>query len=230
MERAHDPQLQIAERYFLGELPDDEAESFEAHYFECERCAEYVVEELALLESGRHVAARLPAPQRTIAPAATVTPIADGRRRRAWLPAVAAAVLVMAVGAPLLLRDRATTPSIAFAYPEPLRFSADRGAEAAPLTFAAAALIAVDVEIPASDVPFPRFELTVRDTANGATIDQPLTVTQDRAAEPVILLLRDLPAGSYEVLIEGVREDGKRSPVGREPFEVSGNGEKEGKP
>lgn len=219
MENAHDPQFQLAERYFLGELTDDEAESFEAHYFECQRCAEYVVEEMAMLESGRHVAAALPAPQRNSAPAANVTPIADKRpRHRSWLPAAAAAILVLAVGAPLLMRNRAT-PTVEFVEPQLLQFSADRSSDAAPPTFAVGAPIMIDAEI-ALPPGFSRFELTVRDTATGAIIDRLLTLTPERAEATVPLLLSNLSAGSYEVVIEGVREDGKRSPVGSKPFEV----------
>src|SRR5437879_1573120 len=32
----------VAERYLLGELPSDEAEAFERHYFACAECAEAV--------------------------------------------------------------------------------------------------------------------------------------------------------------------------------------------
>ncbi|HEX8253901.1 MAG TPA: hypothetical protein VF846_12165, partial [Thermoanaerobaculia bacterium] len=114
--------------------------------------------------------------------------------------------------------------------PEPVRFSADRSSDAAPRVFAAGAPIVFDAEFTLPDDPFARFELTVRNTANGATVVTPRTITREGAAKPVVLLLPDLPAGSYEVLIEGVREDGKRSPVGRQPFEVTGKREKEGEP
>ncbi len=37
-----------AERYLLGEMPDEERDEFEAHYFTCTECAEEVRHAAAL--------------------------------------------------------------------------------------------------------------------------------------------------------------------------------------
>jgi hypothetical protein len=39
LDHLHALQTNAAERYLLGELPADEAEDFELHYFECQQCA-----------------------------------------------------------------------------------------------------------------------------------------------------------------------------------------------
>ncbi len=220
MEKAHEPDEQIAERYFLGELSDDEAEAYEAHYFECERCAEYVVEELQMLESGRAVA-MLDA-SRPAAPS-PVANIAEARRkRREWLPMAAAAALVLAIGTPLLMRGPAqpapVMTTIAEANIPELRFSADRDEAAPEQQFHAGEPIARMVSVPPADAP--HVELTVRNAKTKEVVTGPERLTEEKLSSPFLLLLGPLPAGSYEVVIEGVREDGNRSPIASETIRV----------
>jgi hypothetical protein len=216
MEQAHDNDLKLAEAYFLGELTDAEAEAFEAHYFECARCAEYVREELVMFESGRTVAEILPDSP------AKVVPISEGRRRRGWIPLAAAAMLVLAVGTPMLLQGR-SAPMVDVVAPEPIRFSADRAAAAPAKVFPANAPFALDIGIPPVDAaggaPVARYSLTVRNQAS-EVVGKRQDLTADQAAEPVLLVLNALPAGTYKVAIEGVREDGNRSTITTYPFEV----------
>lgn len=54
MEHQTAVELRFAERYLLGELSPDEAAAFEAHYFECARCADEV-------RQGAHLVANLKA-------------------------------------------------------------------------------------------------------------------------------------------------------------------------
>src|SRR5579871_5741583 len=42
MDHSHASEVHAAERYLLGELPVEEAEDFERHFFECAVCAEAV--------------------------------------------------------------------------------------------------------------------------------------------------------------------------------------------
>src|SRR5258707_5889760 len=77
---------QIAERYLLGTLTEEEKDAFESHFFECDRC----FDELRTLRSLREELRRA-APSR--APASS-TP---RRRLPAWAWA-AAAVLVVGIG------------------------------------------------------------------------------------------------------------------------------------
>jgi anti-sigma factor RsiW len=84
-EHAGNPEL--VERYVSGQLPDDEAATFELHYFECEEC-------LAAIQTGQAIggvaAAKVPSPKVIPMPAR-----ATGRPR--WIyPAAAAAALILA--------------------------------------------------------------------------------------------------------------------------------------
>jgi hypothetical protein len=54
--------LQAAEKYLLGELPKEQHEAFEEHYFDCSACAEEIKATVAFMESSRQVA-REAAPQ-----------------------------------------------------------------------------------------------------------------------------------------------------------------------
>lgn len=205
MERAHDPELQIAERYFLGELPDDEAEAFEAHYFDCARCAEYVVEVLHMMESGREVAAALPA---------NVVPMRRSRSAWQWLPAAAAAVLAVTLGIQTFMppKPRSFEPASVR-----IQFSAGRSATVSEPVRGEE--IQLDIDVP--PVETPEFEITVRDEKN-ELVGEPHRYPAERATEPISLVLTPLPAGTYNVVIEGVREKGSRSFIASEKFEVRG--------
>jgi FAD/FMN-containing dehydrogenase len=217
MEQAHNPDLKIAERYFLGELTNDEAEAYEAHYFECPSCAEYVREELALIRSVQAMRDQEPRPA-----AAVVVPI-ESRRRRAWLPpAAAAAMLVVGMGIPALIPPG---PDVYDVPPTRIQFSLDRAAAPPPRIFHKGKPITLDVEIPPAD--FPRFVVSIRDEANDL-VGKEVKRTSEQTAEPVFLVLSALPAGTYNVVIEGVREDGNRFLVARTPIEVRGVNRKEG--
>src|SRR5262245_174058 len=88
---------EVAQRYLLGSLGEDDREAFERHYFDCERC----LEELQMLEGVRDELVRAPERERPIR-----------QRLRIWLPAAAvAAVLVLAVTAILRKSEEPATPS-----------------------------------------------------------------------------------------------------------------------
>jgi hypothetical protein len=212
---------QLAERYFLGELSDAEAEAFEEHYFDCVRCAAYVREELALLESGRDVA-RAALAEKAAAAArpenANVVSIKLRRRTPVWIPAAAAAVLVVAIAAPLLLRERRPA-SVEIARTVSVRFDGERGAvDARPLSFPTGKLNLLDVDVPEND--YPNVQIGVREMKSKKLVDAWRHVSDEERSEPVLLQLRDLPAGSYEVAVEGIGADGKRAPLAAKTFEV----------
>jgi Putative zinc-finger len=204
MEQAHDPEMKIAERYFLGELTNDEAEAFEAHYFECPTCAEYVREEMVMIEAGREVAPNW---------RPKVVPIWP-RPNRQWLPTAAAAVLAVALGI-----ENFMPPSPSSIEPEIVRiqFSYDRSAAASePVR---GEMIQLDIDVP--PVETPQFEITTRDEKNEIVGKRHL-YPAERANESISLVLTELPAGTYNVVIEGVRENGNRSFIASYPFEVRG--------
>jgi hypothetical protein len=192
-----------AERYLLGELTESDADAFEEHFFECHLCAADVRDGSLMMKEGRRFV------------------IAERKRNKtAWLPLAAAALLVIGIGFPALRTFMHRPQPVSKDFQLYLG-DARRGGVADEKVIPAGydrALLTVDV---ASPIPYPRYVLTVRD-ASGRQIGDTKTVTAAETEEPVplTLLLRDLPAGSYGVVIEGVREDGKRSKVTTLSFEI----------
>ncbi|MDQ3282636.1 MAG: zf-HC2 domain-containing protein [Acidobacteriota bacterium] len=211
----------LAERYFLGELSDAEADAFEEHFFDCVECAAYVREELVMLEAGREVAraalaAKAPAP----APS-NVVPMTPRRKVPSWISAAAAAMLVVAVVTPFQLRNGNSAPSMEIVRPVAVPFSAERGAGAAPLgPFAAGALISLDVAVPQSCSDDANCAIGVREMKSKKLAFASRRVAYEEKNPYALLLLRDLPAGSYEVAIEGIGADGKRVPLATQAFNV----------
>jgi len=78
---------EILEEYLLGRLEDSERDAFEAHYFECDSCFSRVQNGLAMLEGLR---SQRPSPERAGA--------VFSRRIWAWTPALAAVIMLLAVG------------------------------------------------------------------------------------------------------------------------------------
>jgi len=82
------------------------------------------------------------------------------------------------------------------------------------------------IEIYIDDVPpepaFPRYRIELRDAQGNMIEASNASAKQVRSQEgdPVHLLLRPLPAGTYAVVIEGVREDGNRSEIARRSLVV----------
>lgn len=206
----------IAERYFLGELTDEEAEAYEAHFFECETCAEYVREELTMLESGRAVALeeKRTAVAGPLPAAAPVVALAARPPRRAWVPLAAAAILAVGLGTPLLVRNDA--PEIERGQFIEVQPSLERAATTTPVLRAG---VPATILVPILSTDYPRFELSIRNAAKERIGDR-LRVPAAETSEPIPLQSRPLPAGRYEVVIEGVREDGNRTEIAVSPFQV----------
>ena len=188
------------ERYLLGELNSDERKDFERHAFECDECATAISDGIALLDNGRAVL--------------------EGERRfrwgrvMNWVPSLVAAALAVILGVehftPAALQE---SPAVKVLTPynlEPSRSAAQhvRAGEPAVLY----------VNIP--DQSQPRYTCDLRDASGHVRISFPITKEQAKDVVPVALL-RPLPAGSYELVIYGVREDGNRgAEVANYPFEV----------
>jgi len=56
MDHSEAVRLQAAEKYLLGELPKEQREEYEEHYFDCLACAEELKTTAAFMESARQVA------------------------------------------------------------------------------------------------------------------------------------------------------------------------------
>ncbi len=211
MEQAHDPDQQLAERYFLGELTDTEAEAYEAHYFDCAGCAEYVREVQILFDSGRDAADR----NRQVKPAPVANFNEARRRRRLWMSAAAAAMVVLAVLVPVT-RPK-PRPFVYSPNQVEMEFSSSRAeVEEAPV-------FRVGESISLSVIAAPEASegdwAVIRDADTRDLIPGGKKLTQADIDGPFVLQPSALPAGRYEVVIE--RADGnRRTRIAATPFEV----------
>jgi hypothetical protein len=207
MEHEHAMKTNAAERYLLGELTETEADSFEDHFFDCRVCAEDIRQGVRMLDAGRAVVKdekRDP----------EVVPLDSRRKRRSWIPAAVAAMLLIGIGLAALIQSR--PPQQLGVVTLDLGGTARGAADENVVTLGDKKLL-LRVDVPSTQ-PFPRYVLTVGYERGKAIASEEVAAADTE--EPVLLLLSELPAGSYEVVIEGVREDGKRSKVTTRPFRV----------
>jgi hypothetical protein len=193
------------ERYLLNEMPDDERETFEEHFFDCRFCGPAVHAGTMLLENG----GELVRAERRFQPGRVMT----------WLPAAVAAGLLVVIGAQSVMifnLRRQPAPTAAFEVPQAYSLGQSRAAEERLHAGQPAVLYA---DIPDQSYPSYRFEL--RD--GSGRIRGAQNVTAKQAKETVPVVLRPLPAGSYVLVIEGVREDGNRTEITRYPVIIRGS-------
>lgn len=203
MDHSEAQQSQAVERYILFEMKPDEREAFEEHFFDCRECAQDVRESARLVAAGRTVARQ----------GAAVVPFR--RSWTAWMPAAAAAVLVIIAAG--LYVPRGSGPSLEKTQLQSISAGMSRaGAESIVLRAGVPALLSIEV---APDAQSARYEIVVRDSSSKRAVTS-YTATAEEAREPVNLLLRSLPAGSYEVAIFGVRADGSRTEVAVHSLQV----------
>jgi hypothetical protein len=193
-----------AARYLLGEFSTADAESFEAHYFDCSVCANDIRNGMKLLETGLD----LPVDNdRGLAPVVPINP-----HRWRWMQSAAAAALVLVIGAGLIRQMLPREPSPTLRPVQTIEVaSVVRGGEPPPpivLTSDRSTLIYPNIPL---EPVFPNYEISIRDASKKALLTSRLT--EEMAKQNDALLLSALPAGSYEVVIEGVRENGNRAPI-----------------
>jgi anti-sigma factor RsiW len=219
MDHEHAITRKVAEQYVFGELSETDANAFEEHFFDCGDCAEDVRDEMQMLESGRDVVRESTAsPTTESQPAPNVVPIDSRRRGTWWIPAAAAAMLVVALGVPTMMRRDGSAPSMQLAHE--LQLGGLTRAESEPKPAVAlpqgeALLLYVDVAPQDGAV---RYDITVR-AAGGKTVGT-RSVTSEQTTQPVALVLSKLPAGTYEVVTEGVRSGGMRAATATQSFTI----------
>jgi len=189
------------ERYLLGELNSDERKDFERHAFECHECGTAIDDGIAFIDDGRAV-------------------VAGGRRFRwrsvvTWVPsAVAAALAVVVV---LQNVSPRTTEAPAIQVLQPIEVDQSRGAAVQHARAGKPALLYINI---VSEQPFASYRCELRDASGHVRGTQPVTAQQ--ATQTVPVLLSPLPAGSYQLVVEGVREDGNRTSIATYPVNVQG--------
>lgn len=208
-------EVQAAERYLLGELPADEAEDFERHFFECEECAQAV-------ESGGQFIANAKAvfTEGNIDPAPERAPSKSQESFQArlrgwwswpqWVPVAAALVLgVVALyqGFVVIPGMRQTLES-ARALPAFQLAGLSRGADTALTVPAGTPSVALSIDVP-PNTQFPKFHCAL--ISGGRTVFQ-LTAPPPAEGQPITILTptRNLSAGDYELSVYGVDADGQQ--------------------
>lgn len=194
-----------AERYMLGQMTDAERETFEEHYFNCRFCVEAV--------KGIDLMTRATRQQQKAQPV------------RKWRPmtvapwAVAAALAGALTLQPILMRTAPVLTQVAevpYATDGPLT-SERRAAVTNRLPAGQRIITSVEID---HDPQYTQYRWDLR--ADEAKSLASGTVAPEQTKEPIPLLLGPLPAGSYELVIEGVRKDGNRSTITIHPLVVGG--------
>jgi len=201
-----------ADRYLLGELSSAEADAFEEHFFDCADCADELRVGLRFMNGGRGLARE--AAERADAPAPVVH-IAE-RRRTAWLPAAVAAALLLAIGAPILMKQRAaSSPSFEIASQHSFLLADSRSASEVPtLNGNAPIVLWSDV---AAQPAYSRYEARLQ-RPDGPVLTLPFA--PDPNGEPTPLTVRGLSAGQHELVIVGIDPAGKHAEIARHRFIV----------
>ena len=189
-----------AAAYLLGDLSREDRDAFEEHFFECALCANDVRNGTAMLSAGHEV---VRSEQRV-----------RSFRARGWLHAAAAAVLVIVAYQTVIIPRLQTEPlpQMAIIPQGQLLHGVTRGGGSEyTVRFEGDLPFVIPCEIP-SDHAYPSYRFAFIDASK-----KPMHVITAAASEvltsegePVPLLLRRLPAGRYELVIEGVGADGNR--------------------
>ena len=204
MNHAESEESQAVERYTLDEMRQEEREAFEEHYFDCRVCSEGVRDSARMMAAGRRIAretnvVRMPS------------------RWRAWIPAAAAAVLLMVNGALLFVQRSAPVMDLVQLSPvEVIEADASRGPneklEEIRIRAERPTVQPIDLR-----PGYSSYEIIVRNSAGGTL--QKVTVGANQAKETVNLLLHPLPVGSHVVEIVGVT-DGNRTELSKKQLTV----------
>jgi hypothetical protein len=205
---------EAAERYMLAEMTEAERAEFEDHSFDCTVCTANVQS----IEKLRDVIRTDPDEVQPVpAPVLQPTPAPAQWWQRATVALPWAATFILGAWIWFAPGHQSPLPSYGVISNQLDIRSSVRAGDEGPQTVLAghAALLNVEIE---HDPQFTSYYTVVRDRSGEAIQQDAVTIKQ--ASNPVVVLLRPLPAGSYETVIEGVRKDGNRSEITRRPFVV----------
>lgn len=211
------------ERYLLGEMPDEERQQFEEHYFSCPECAESVTAAAAFIDGARLELPHMDRPKPAPAPKKARFEWLNWR----FLPQTAfAAIALLAVVVSYQnvieiphLKAHADDQALVA---EPGRVLSARRAQA-DLTFSRK-LPAVSLLVPNEwEQNFARYSFEVQ-TAPGERVMESEPIASNG---PLVVSLPTgrLSAGNYVIVLYGLQQDGgnpeqSRQVVGRYPLTV----------
>jgi hypothetical protein len=195
------------ERYLLGEMTEDQRTIFEEHYFDCHACAADVTDGTRMMIAGQRVATE---DSRT----GNVVPM----RKPFWFAAAAAASLAFTVaggsaGYLMAIRQQHVPTELV----RVVGFETGVSRAGTPVT--------IPVVQPGDELRFdiePSDEAVryAADVTCGGKTQSTIGISREMAADAVTLRIGELPAGRCELVIQGVRKDGKRFRITSNPFTV----------
>lgn len=210
---------QAVERYVLGEMPLEERESFESHFFDCPECADDVRSAAAFVANARAVLRDDALPvEKPVQPRERQAWFAW--MRPAWAPAMAGVLLAIAgyesfVAMPLRHQLAAAL--------EPRQAAAQllRGeTRAEPMQFQSGRPMVLNLEVDSTAKP-SGYLVTITDAASGAiAYTVQATAPDDDQALSILIPDRSLRPGRYTVVVRAVGGSKPGEEVGRYPFEV----------
>lgn len=216
MEHSESLETNAAERYLLEEMSAGERDAFEEHYFDCSECAGDVKDGARMMAAGREIL-REPAAKK-------VVEMRPKRSFTGWIPQVAAAGIIGGVlgwyGAVSTAVPKVATIEPAAHYD--LLMEKERAAVAeGPTSVRTGKTAILTFSIPTKKKEAESaasYVVSIRNAAGESVYAE--AVSLDQAADPISLVARPLPGGSYQVVIEGVRKDGQRFSIDTSGFEV----------
>jgi hypothetical protein len=220
----HDDALRLsaAERYLLRDLDEDLRDQFEAHFFECTDCATDVRSGAAMLDQMKIELAKEPA---------TRLKVADGREpkklfflRPAWATAAVAAMLLVIGYQNLVEVPHLKTELVSLNSPQvlPTVSLVDGVSRADKLPSAGIkpdkpVLLAVDIPM---DDRYSSYEVSVLDSAGKPAWTLPITTQQAKNTLSIEMPGKELEAGTYTLVIEGLASGAKPIAVERQLFQI----------
>jgi Putative zinc-finger len=239
MDHSQAIQMKAAERYVLGELPNDLREQYEEHFFGCAECAEELNLAAAFVENTRAVLAAQP----VAAPARVPVVAAQRPASSGWfsaflrpsfaVPVFAALLLVVAYQSFFLiphLKGAAigSVASSAVAPQELESFSLitanTRGGEPLLVTVAPGQLFGLYFDIP-PDEHYSSYSCQFENGAGAVEYSLNITAEQAKNAVQVVISSSTLGPGQHALVVRGVGKQesasGSGTDVARYPFTLA---------
>ena len=220
----HDDALRLsaAERYLLRELDEDLRDQFEAHFFECTDCATDVRSGEAMLDQMRVELAKEPA---------TLLEVVEGCEpkklfflRPAWATAAVAAMLLVIGYQNLVEVPHLKTELASLNSPEVLPTVSLVGGVSRADKLPSAEVkpdkpVLLIVDIPTDD-RYLSYEISVLDSAGKPAWTMPITTQQAKDTLSIEMPAKELQAGTYTLMIEGLASGAKPIAVERRLFQI----------
>ncbi len=219
MDHSEAIRIGAAGKYLLGELPPEQRDQFEEHYFSCRECAEEVRSSAVFVDNARAILREEPAMQTVLKPVP---------QRQGWLgwlkPAWALAAAVILVGV-IGYQNLVTIPQLKQGSVRPealMSFSlitaGSRGGNAAVIHPPQGRPFGIYVDIPATQ-SFQYYTVQVHTGSRHFEVQ----VSPEQAKDTVQVLIPAgaLDAGKAELVIDGyASQNGPVTEIARDPFVI----------